>query len=66
MDAVAPALIGLGIYLMYEAWRSHTTGNPPTPLAKIKTALSGNATPAAGSTGYGASLVPVNAAGVAQ
>jgi hypothetical protein len=55
VDAVAPAIIGLGIYLMYEAWRSHTTGNPPTPVAKIKGAITGasggTVTPATTTTG---------------
>ena len=51
MDAVAPIILGLGIYLMYEAWRSHQTGNPPTPVAKIKGAITGASAPATTTTG---------------
>jgi hypothetical protein len=53
VDAVAPAIIGIGIYLMYEAWKSHQTGNPPTPVAKIKGAITGasSTTPATTTTG---------------
>lgn len=35
MDAVAPALIGLGIFFMYEAYKNTS----PTPIEKIKAAL---------------------------
>jgi hypothetical protein len=35
VDAVAPALIGIGIWLAYEAW----TNADPTPLAKFTAAL---------------------------
>ena len=40
MDAVAPAIIGLGIYLIYEAYKNPS----PTPLAKIKSAITGAST----------------------
>lgn len=39
MDAVAPAIIGIGIYLMYEAFKNTN----PTPVAKIKSAITGAA-----------------------
>jgi hypothetical protein len=41
VDAIAPGLIGIGIYLMYEAWESHKSGQAPSPLAKLNTALTG-------------------------
>lgn len=37
MDAIAPAIIGIGIYLMYEAFKNTS----PTPIAKIKSAITG-------------------------
>ena len=37
MDAVAPALIGIGLWLCYEAW----TNPDAAPLVKIKSALGG-------------------------
>lgn len=37
MDAIAPAIIGIGIYLMYEAFKNTS----PTPIAKIKNAITG-------------------------
>jgi hypothetical protein len=40
VDAVAPAIIGLGIYLMYEAYKNKN----PTPIAKFKAALAGEST----------------------
>lgn len=39
MDAVFPAVIGLGLWFAYEAWTNPT----PTPIAKIKTAITGTA-----------------------
>ncbi len=39
MDAIAPALIGIGIWFAYEAWK-----NPdPHPLQKFATALGNQA-----------------------
>jgi hypothetical protein len=68
MDAVAPALIGIGLYLAYVAWESHKNGTPPTPLTKITSAIqSSGGTPTPGQIGYGAAIVPVNqTTGVAQ
>ncbi len=40
MDAIAPALIGLGLFLMYEAYKNPS----PTPLVKAKTAITGAST----------------------
>jgi hypothetical protein len=39
VDAVAPGLIGLGLWFCYEAWTSHTTGSAPHPIAKAKAFL---------------------------
>jgi hypothetical protein len=37
VDAIAPALIGLGLFLMYEAYKNQA----PTPLTTAKTAITG-------------------------
>jgi hypothetical protein len=41
MDAIFPALIGGGLYLMYYAWESHTKGTAPHPIKKITSAIQG-------------------------
>lgn len=56
MDAVAPALIGIGIYLAYEAW----TNAEPHPIQKLITALKPGTPNAPGQIGYGAAVGPVN------
>lgn len=64
MDAIFPALIGIGLWFMYEAWTNPT----PHPVAKVTTTLSNLSGPTPGQTGYGV-VAPghtVNAAGVAQ
>ena len=63
MDAIAPALIGIGIWFAYEAWK-----NPdPHPLQKFTTALAAGTPNKPGQTGFGAAVVPVNqSTGVAQ
>lgn len=56
MDAVAPALIGIGLWFAYEAYK-----NPnPTPLAKFTAALKQGTPNAPGQIGYGAAVGPVN------
>ena len=63
MDAVAPALIGLGLWLAYEAWTNPT----PHPIAKVTAALGTGAPSQPGQAGFGAATVPVNqSTGVAQ
>ena len=42
MDAVAPALIGVGLWLAYEAFKNPT----PAPISKAIAALKGAPTPA--------------------
>jgi hypothetical protein len=77
VDAIAPALIGLGLWFCYEAW----TTSDPHPIAKIKSRLTGSA-PGGGSgsfptanvgvgnpaavPGYNAAGNPNNVAGVPQ
>jgi hypothetical protein len=51
MDAIAPALIGLGLWLCYEAW----TNPSAAPIVKIKQALGA---PSAAST-----VAPLGGAG---
>jgi len=41
VDAIFPALIGLGFYFMYEAWQSHTNNTTPHPVKKITAAIKG-------------------------
>lgn len=68
MDAIFPALIGLGLWFAYEAWESGKSGTSPHPIAKIKTALGDlnaggipTGTPSQpGQPGYGAALGEVN------
>ena len=57
MDFIAPAIVGVGLYLAWYAWKSHSTGTPPTPLADAKKALAAsvNVVPSQpGQAGYGA------------
>lgn len=66
MDAIFPALIGIGLWLCYEAW----TNPVPHPLQKVKVALGDKSgappgipagTPnTPGQPGYGAALGEVN------
>lgn len=56
MDAVFPALIGIGLWFCYEAWESGKTGDAPHPIAKVTAALgvasSGGGNTVAGSAPY--------------
>lgn len=65
MDAIFPALIGLGLWLAYEAW----TNPDPTPIAKITAALSGNPLSGSGTAASPYSVpgtaAPATAAGTA-
>jgi hypothetical protein len=49
MDAIAPALIGIGLWLAYEAW----TNPSPTPIASFKARLGMTASPASTVTPLG-------------
>jgi hypothetical protein len=56
MDAVAPALIGIGLYLSYVAWESHKNGTAPNPLTNIINAVQGkNSVPSGTAQGAGES-----------
>lgn len=46
MDWIAPAVIGIGFWFLYEAWQSHTTGTAPHPVAKIIAAVQGDSSTA--------------------
>lgn len=45
MTVVAVLMIGVGVYLMYYSWHSHTTGGAVTPVADAKQALLNTAIP---------------------
>jgi hypothetical protein len=62
VDAVAPALIGLGIWFMYEAWKT-PAGSAPTPIASIKSALQGSGSLLGGAAGSSSPNVTPTAAG---
>jgi hypothetical protein len=55
VDAVAPALIGFGLWLCYEAW----TNPNAAPIAKVKAALGSGTT-----SGGGAVATPNPTTGV--
>lgn len=63
MDFLAPALVGVGLYLCYYAWRSHSQQTPPTPITDIKKAIagSGSVVPSQpGQVGFGAAAPGVS------
>lgn len=60
MDAIAPALVGLGIWFCFEAW----TTSDPHPIAKITAALGGSGPPAVPASNYAAAGQSPNAAPV--
>jgi hypothetical protein len=54
VDAVAPALIGIGLWLCYEAW----TNPDAAPLTKIQSALGSGTVTTTGGTAQGSLNVP--------
>lgn len=47
MRVLGVLMVGIGALLMWEAWASHKTGTPPTPIQHIQASLSGQTNTAA-------------------